>query len=76
MLATLVNRIVIGLVVGLASSYIIKDNLKNILLRGGGLGLIVSGSFYLATNFYDTPGFFLGIIYGMIIDYIATKYAK
>lgn len=75
-LATWVNRVVIGLVVGLASSYIVKDNLKSILLRGAVLGLIVSGSFYLATNFYDTPGFFMGIIYGMIIDYVATKYAK
>ncbi len=75
-LATWVNRVVIGLVIGLASSYIIKDNLKNILLRGAMLGFIISGSFYLATNFYDTPGFFMGVIYGMIIDYMATKYAK
>lgn len=72
-LATWVNRIIIGLVIGLASAYKIKDNFKSILLRGAVLGFIVSGSFYIATNFYDTPGFIMGIIYGMIIDYVATK---
>lgn len=76
MFATWVNRIVIGLVIGLASSFVIKENFRNILFRGAMLGLIISGSFYLATNFYDTSGFFAGIIYGMIIDYVATKYAK
>ena len=75
-LATFVNRVIIGLVIGLASSYVMKDNLKNILLRGALLGLFISASFYLATNFYDTPGFVAGIVYGMIIDYIASKSAK
>lgn len=76
MFATWVNRVVIGLIIGLASSFVIKENFRNILFRGATLGLIISGSFYLATNFYDTPGFFAGIVYGMIIDYVATKYEK
>ena len=75
-LATWVNRVVIGLVIGLASAYKIKNDLKSILFRGAVLGFIVSGSFYIATNFYDTPGFIMGIVYGMIIDYVATKYEK
>ncbi|MFC1690751.1 hypothetical protein ACFL0W_01095 [Nanoarchaeota archaeon] len=75
-LATWVNRVVMGLVIGLAPYYKIKNNTKNILLRGTILGFIISGSFYLATAFKDTPGFFAGIIYGIIIDYVATKYEK
>ncbi|MBT3465304.1 hypothetical protein HOD20_06210 [archaeon] len=69
-----INRIIIGLAIGLAPYYNIKNNTKNILFRGTFLGFIISGSFYLATNFKDTPGFIAGIIYGIIIDYIATKY--
>ncbi len=75
-LATWVNRIVIGLVIGLASHHKIKNNTKNILFRGALFGFIISGSFFLATAFKDTPGFIAGIIYGIIIDYIATKYGK
>lgn len=64
-----------GLVIGLAVCSQIKSNSKSILLRGAFFGLIISGSFYLATGFKDAPGFFAGIVYGMIIDYVATKYA-
>jgi hypothetical protein len=74
--STWINRVIIGLVIGLAPYYKIKSTTKNILLRGLILGLIISGSFYLATGFIDTPGFIAGIIYGGIIDYITTKYAK
>jgi hypothetical protein len=73
-LATWVNRVVIGLVIGLAPK--IKNNLLKTLSRGAFLGLIISGSFYLATNFLDTPGFVMGIIYGIIIDFTATKFGK
>lgn len=75
-LATWVNRVIMGLVIGLAPYYKIKNNTKNILFRGAFLGFIISGSFYLATDFKDTPGFIAGIVYGIIIDYIATKYEK
>ncbi|MDD3246021.1 MAG: hypothetical protein PHF18_04045 [Methanosarcina sp.] len=75
-LSTWINRIIIGLVIGLAPFYKIKNNTRNIFFRGAFLGFIISGSFYIATNFKDTPGFFAGIVYGIIIDYIATKYEK
>ncbi len=45
-----------------------------VYLRGAIIGLIISGSFYIATSFKDLTGFFAGIVYGIIIDYIATKY--
>ncbi|MFC1768620.1 hypothetical protein ACFLZX_02555 [Nanoarchaeota archaeon] len=73
-LATWVNRVVMGLVIGLAPYYKIKNNTKNSIIRGAFLGFIISGSFYLSTAFYDTPGFIAGIIYGIIIDYVATRY--
>lgn len=73
-LSTWINRLIIGLVVGLAPYFKFKTNFKNVLIRGGIVGFIISGSFYLATSFKDTPGFIAGIIYGMIIDYIVTKY--
>jgi len=75
-LATWVNRLVLGLVIGLAPYYKIKNSTKNVLFRGALFGFIISGSFYLATSFKDTPGFFAGIVYGVIIDYVATKYGK
>ncbi|MGC9384798.1 MAG: hypothetical protein ACP5D6_09385 [Kosmotogaceae bacterium] len=75
-LATWINRIIIGLVIGLAPCYKIKNNTQNIIFRGAFLGFIISGSFFLATEFKDTPGFFAGIMYGIIIDFMATKYEK
>ena len=75
-LATWVNRVVLGLVIGLAPYYKIQNNTRNILLRGLFLGIIISGSFFLATDLKDVPGFFAGIFYGVIIDYVATKFEK
>ena len=75
-LATWVNRVVMGLVIGLAPYYQIKNTTKNIVLRGLFLGFVISGSFYLATEFRDTPGFMAGLAYGVIIDFIATKYGQ
>ena len=98
-LATWLNRVVMGFVVGLAANFmfkktkkinrkqIFKQDIKSskilyhlypesnlVYLRGAIIGLIISGSFYIATSFKDLPGFFAGIVYGIIIDYIATKY--
>ena len=75
-LATWVNRVVMGLVIGLAPYYVIQNNTKNIILRGALLGLIISGSFFLATDLRDIPGFFAGIVYGIIIDFVASKSVK
>lgn len=71
--ATYINRVIMGLVIGLLPR--IKP-LKKSFARGALFGLIISGSLYISTNFVDTPGFFAGIVYGIIIDYVATKYAK
>jgi hypothetical protein len=72
--ATWINRVVMGFVIGLAGRFMFKKKSNLVCLRGAILGLIISGSFYIATSFKDLPGFFAGIVYGIIIDYIATKY--
>lgn len=74
--ATWINRLIMGLVIGLAPYCKIKENTRNIIFRGAFLGFIISGSFFLATDFKDIPGFFAGIIYGIIIDFVATRYGK
>lgn len=72
--STWLNRVIMGLVIGLAPYYEIKNSSRNIFLRGAFIGLIISGSFYLSTGLKDTPGFLAGIVYGIIIDYVATKH--
>lgn len=74
--ATWFNRLVIGMVIGLAGSWILIKNKKNFLLRGAVLGFVISFSFYVSTDFRDTVGFIAGVMYGIIIDYIATKFSK
>lgn len=72
--ATWFNRVVMGLMIGFYTP--VSNSLTIAALRGGILGLIVSFSLYSATNFIDTPGFIAGIVYGIIIDVLATKYGE
>jgi hypothetical protein len=60
-----------GLVIGLADRIKLKP-----ILRGGLLGLLVTTAFFLSTFLADLLGFLAGIVYGMIIDYVATKYSS
>ncbi|MFH1712474.1 MAG: hypothetical protein ABH846_04555 [Patescibacteria group bacterium] len=69
------NRVLMGLVIGLVGYWKLK-NVPAVLLRGAILGLIVSFSWYAATGFADATGFIAGIVYGIIIDFVATKTAK
>lgn len=68
------NRVVMGLMIGLAEDIQIIKGTKNVLLRGALLGLIVSSAIFLISEFRDIPSFFAGIIYGVIIDFVASKY--
>jgi hypothetical protein len=70
-LATWYNRVIMGILIGL-----LPKTKGNVFVRGGFFGLLVSLSLFLATNFRDIPGFFAGIAYGIIIDYLASKYYK
>ena len=70
------NRVVMGLLIGLAGDIQITKGPKNVLLRGTLLGLIVSSAIFISTEFRDIPSFFAGIAYGVIIDFVASKYGK
>jgi hypothetical protein len=70
------NRVLMGLLIGLAPGIIIAGKKFNFLVRGLLLGFIVSFSLLIVTDFRDPIGFIAGIIYGPIIDYFATKYSK
>jgi hypothetical protein len=71
------NRVIMGLLIGLAGSItLLKKDLANSLLRGTVLGFIVSLSWYVASDVRDTVGFLAGIGYGIVIDFLATKYSK
>lgn len=68
------NRVIMGLVIGLASGFEIISSDKNKYVRGFILGTLVTLAVSLSTWFRDLPSFFAGIAYGVIIDYVATKY--
>ena len=72
------NRVIMGLLVGLAGEIIIIENDRNnSILRGAIIGLVVTTGIFLSTSFRDIPAFFAGIVYGIIIDYVSTtKYPR
>ena len=69
------NRVIMGLLVGLSGEIILIENDRNnSILRGAIIGLVVTTGILLSTSFKDIPSFFAGIVYGIIIDYVSTKY--
>jgi hypothetical protein len=69
------NRVVMGLVIGLAGGLKLVDSEQNVLVRGFFLGLVVTTAITLSTEFRDWPSFFAGLAYGVIIDWVATRYS-
>lgn len=65
------NRLLMGLVIGLPWP---KIGMPKLLARGAVLGLIISFAFYSSTGFADVVSFLAGIVYGVIIEFIASKY--
>jgi len=65
------NRLIMGLVIGLAGGNL---ELPKVIGRGALFGLIISFAFYSSTGFHDVVSFLAGIVYGIIIEYIALKY--
>lgn len=66
------NRLLMGIVIGFAKE---TQELKQALGRGAILGLLVSFAFYGSTGFEDAVGFAAGIGYGVIIEYVAYRFA-
>ncbi len=72
LLALWYNRLLMGVVIGLATS----RKRRVALLRGAFLGLMVSLAFYLTTELGDHVTFLAGILYGVIIDYVASRHSQ
>ena len=68
------NRVIIGLTIGLAGRWQIVNGSRNRYIRGALLGFLVSAAFFLSTEMQDTIAFFAGIVYGVIIEYVAQRY--
>jgi hypothetical protein len=75
LLATWYNRVIMGLLIGLAGGLVLINGKYNYLLRGLLLGLMVSLALFLSTEFGDPVGFIAGIVYGVIIDFFASRYS-
>ena len=69
------NRVVMGLVIGLAGGLRFLDSKYNLVLRGFVLGLLVTAAITFTSEFRDWPSFFAGLAYGVIIDWVATRYS-
>lgn len=67
------NRLLMGIVFGLIAS---PKNYTNGIIRGLLLGLLISFSFYVATEYKDLLGFLVGGVYGVIIEVVAFKFEK
>lgn len=67
------NRVVMGLLIGLAADVTIIDSEYNYIVRGFVLGLVVTTAILVSTEFRDVPSFFAGLAYGVIIDWAATR---
>jgi len=67
------NRLLMGFVIGLLDG---RLGMPKVLYRGAGIGLLVSFAFYSSIGFGDPVGFVAGIIYGVIIEYVAFKYGN
>jgi hypothetical protein len=64
------NRLLMGIVIGLAWS---KLSTMQAIARGAILGFLVSFAFYSSTGFADLIGLIAGIVYGVIIEYLALR---
>lgn len=69
------NRVIIGLTVGLVGNWQITESTYCRYIRSGIIGLLVSAAFFLSTDFKDYIAFIAGFFYGLIIEYVASKYS-
>ena len=65
------NRLLMGLLIGAAWKNL---SLPKTIGRGAIFGLIVSFAFYSSTGFGDIVSFLAGIVYGIIIEYVAFRF--
>jgi len=69
------NRLLMGLLIGLAGNLKLIPGEWNWLLRGAVLGLVVSGAYFLTSGATDWVSFLAGIVYGVIIEFVLHRFA-
>jgi hypothetical protein len=67
------NRLLMGLVIGLTGG---QGKQPIFWQRGIALGVLVSFAFYSAAGYQDLIGFLAGIVYGIIIAWMADRYGE
>ena len=67
------NRLVMGLLIGLAGDWVLIDGRSNWILRGAILGLVVSAAYFFTAGGGDWVSFLVGPVYGIIIEFILQK---
>ncbi len=70
------NRLLMGLLIGLAGNLIITKSNWNWVLRGAILGLSVSAAFFFTTGADDWVSFLAGGVYGIIIEFVLNRFAN
>jgi hypothetical protein len=64
------NRLIMGLLIGMAGDLMLIENKFNWILRGAVLGLVVSAAYFLTAGANDWISFLVGSVYGVIIEYV------
>ena len=67
------NRLVMGLMIGLAANLKLVQGESNWILRGAFLGLVVSAAYFLTAGASDWVSFLAGVVYGVIIEYVLRR---
>ena len=70
------NRLMMGIMIGVMSDFKLLKSFLNEVLRGAIIGTIISGAIYFSSEFRDLPALFAGVLYGIIIDSIATRLSR
>lgn len=63
------NRLVMGLLIGLAGGLTLVKGDYNWIVRGSFLGLVVSAAYFLTAGASDWVSFLAGVVYGVIIEF-------
>jgi hypothetical protein len=67
------NRLLMGIVIGMAGA---SKKQPVPWVRGAVLGFLVSFAFYSAAGFQDLIGLLAGVLYGIIIEFVAGRYGQ
>ncbi|HDD60915.1 MAG TPA: hypothetical protein ENF22_00105 [Chloroflexi bacterium] len=70
------NRLIMGLLIGLAGNLVIIKRDWNWVLRGASLGLVVSAAYFFTSGAVDWVSLFAGVVYGVIIEFVLKRFAS